>query len=147
MYETITAMSDYSNAAVLTTVLTVFGAQLLITFAVARKAAAWSKENALEVVRAELASDGSVFGKHRLDPLAHEPLRRQFMTDLHAEFANITAAIRQQNDDHRAEMRNLSMIFQPIVEQNGRAMEIMSEQMRRHGAADDDGNHSRVGRP
>lgn len=125
-------MDKFSNAAILTTVLSVFGAQLLITIAVAKWAARWQRDSALEVMRAEMASDVSAFGKHRLDPLAHEPLRRQFMIDLHQEFSDLRSVMKQQNDNHRDEMRNLSAIFQPIVEQNGRAIEIMSEQMRRH---------------
>lgn len=111
--------------------VTLLVAQLLILIAVARWALSWHRSSTLEVIREEMANDGSAFGKHRLDPYAHEPLRRQLMLDIGEKFDKLADAMREQTAGHRAEMANLATIVAPVIKQNGEMMKFVQAQARR----------------
>lgn len=117
-------------------VMVILGVQVVVVLIVAARLQRWIKEQ----VDTRLREDDSAFGRHRLDPLAHEPMRRQLAVELRDEFAGIRSEIVAANKNHRDEMRNLTEVFKPIVEQNTFAMKSMASQMRRRPMDDDDGD-------
>lgn len=107
--------------------MAVLGVQLLVVLVVAAKVKGIIRGE----VDARLREDDTAFGKHRVDPLAHEPMRRQIVQELKGEFDKLNITMSTMEKHHRDEMRNLTELVKPIVEQNRFAMQVMASQMRR----------------
>lgn len=125
--------------------LVILGVQVVVLLSMAARLQKWIDAR----VDARMTDDTSAFGKHRLDPFAHEPMRRQIMKELHDEFEKLRTTVAVMDKHHRDEFSALSSrlteIVKPIVEQNSEAMRIMASQMRRQPATDDEPRGRRGG--
>jgi hypothetical protein len=125
------APPDTSNESFIAGALMAIGAQLLLVLVLAARFQKYVDGR----VDARMKDDDSVFGHHRADDFAHEKMRRrmstEFSEDLKAIRQEISSTAQASDFRHASEMKNLTDLVRPIVEQNTFAMKVMASQMRR----------------
>lgn len=111
--------------------IAILGLQLAAVLVIAAKVRGMVRTEVREHVDARLLDDDSAFGKHRKDALAHEPMRRQLVQEIKEGFDKVTVQMATMEKHHRDEMRNLTDILKPVIEQNTFLTRVMAAQMRR----------------
>ena len=145
----LTAVAVYAQAPAsansegfVTGVITVLGVLLAAVIVLAAKLRSIVRQQVREDVDARLLDDESAFGKHRVDQYAHEPMRRQIMTELRAELDKLSASVKAFDEHHQKDMqamtKRLDDVVKPLIEQSRVAMSIMQTQMRRQPPTDGD---------
>lgn len=107
--------------------IVILGIQVLVVLMLASRLNKYVAER----VDQRMLDDNSAFSKHRLDAYAHEPLRRQLMSDLKQDFEKLRGELAVMEKHHHDDIKNLTEVMKPLIENNRVAMEIMATQMRR----------------
>src|SRR5688572_12664507 len=94
--------------------IAVLGVLLAALIVIASKLRGIVSEQIRDEVDARLLSDDSALGKHRNDQYAHEPMRRQLMQEINEGFKKMTGQMAIAENNHREEMRNLTVLMKPI---------------------------------